>query len=131
MRLLPVFPLAVAVCIYSAACGTTDPLSVCPDSVTVAVSSGLSPAFDWSPRCGIHIISVMQETVDDSARVRWAINVTPPALMTAPMPFGQVPAGANVETAAKPLESGKDYGVRIYRIDPSRVTLVGIKFFRP
>jgi len=47
------------------------------------------------------------------------------------MLFGQVPAGASVETAAKPLETGKAYGVRIYRVDPNRVTLVGIKFFQP
>ena len=132
MKSFPAYALLSIASVSSAACGTTEPLAVCPDSVTVSVSSGLSPVFDWAPRCGIHLMSVMQEgIVADSVRVRWAITVTPPALMTAPMQFGQVPAGASVETAAKPLETGKDYGIRIYRLDPQRVTLVGIKFFQP
>jgi hypothetical protein len=115
----------MAVAIFSlagmAACSdSTSPQDECaPDTkvVTATVTTGASVEFDWSPRCGMALVLVEENSSD-----RWVIS-TDEATWGAPstantiMPkltYGEVLAGTDSDPAL-PLVAGRTYDLILWR----------------
>jgi hypothetical protein len=87
-----------------------DSVQECTGPVTVSVSSGTTPTFDWTPRCSLFLVLVEQGASD-----RWLVlspgaNGIPP-----PVQYGVLPPGASQEDVAIPLAAGQTYDIVLGR----------------
>jgi hypothetical protein len=106
----------VALCCAMAACssGPTSPgasVPECTGPVTIAVSSGTSPTFNWTPTCRLFFV-----LVELGAEDLWGIISDSTNAIAPPVQYGVVPAGARqFDPATIPLQTGQTYDVTLAR----------------
>lgn len=86
------------------------PLPDCTGPVSIEVSAGTSPSFDWSPACRLFFLNV-ELGADD----HWLIISDSTNAIAPPVRYGVLPAGARQRAPATPLESGQTYDVNLAR----------------
>jgi hypothetical protein len=90
--------------------GPGDPLPVCTGPVTIAVSSGTSPSFSWTPACRLFFVNVELGASD-----QWSIISDSTDAIAPPVQYGVVPAGAQQSSSeVTPLVSGQTYDVNLF-----------------
>ena len=101
----------------------------CTGPVTVTVSSGASPTFDWTPRCSVFLVLVEQGASD-----RWLVISYGSNAITPPVRYGVQPPFASQEEATIPLEAGQTYDVVLGRWTgpgPDDGTVIASEEFTP
>lgn len=86
------------------------PVPECTGSVTIEVSSGTAPTFDWSPACRLFFLSVELGAAD-----QWLVITDGTNAIAPPVRYGVLPAGARQRDPAIPLEAGRTYDVNVAR----------------
>ena len=86
------------------------PLEDCTGPVSIEVSPGTSPTFDWSPACRLFFLNV-ELGADDL----WLVISDSTNAIAPPVRYGVLPAGARQRNPATPLESGQTYDVNLAR----------------
>ncbi len=110
----------IALCVVPAltSCSdSTDPgsLPVCGVGVTLTVSSGTTPTFDWNPACRVGFLNVEATGGSD----RWGIMGVNMTNAIAPgVTYGLVPEGAVQAAPPEPLSPGTTYQVGIVVVEP-------------
>ena len=105
------------------------PVGECTGPVTIDVSSGTSPTFDWSPACRLFFLIVELEADD-----YWLVITDSTNAIAPPVRYGVLPAGARQRDPATPLEVGQTYDVNVARWTgpgPEDGVLIGSEFFTP
>jgi len=88
----------------------SDALPVCTDPVTIAVSSGTSPSFSWTPACRLFFVNVELGPTD-----QWSIISDSTNAIAPPVQYGVVPAGAlQSSSGATSLQAGRTYDVNLF-----------------
>jgi hypothetical protein len=115
------------------ACGgeATGPAGECTDdtrAVSVAVSTGSQPVFDWDPAC-----SIAQLNIEEGGGLKWGIHTDASVwndpvqanLIVPPVTYGVVPAGSEQFGPPdvpfgppEPLSSGTTYEITLWRVLP-------------
>ena len=132
---MPTFALVALCCMIVLGCssnatspGATAP--VCTGPVTITVSSGTSPSFNWTPTCRLFFVNVELGATD-----QWSIISDSTNAIAPPVQYGVVPAGARQLTPnATPLQAGQTYDVNLfYWTGPGAQdgTFMGSKNFTP
>ena len=105
----------VALCSALAAC-SSDPTSPsaslpeCTGPVTISVSSGTSPTFDWTPACRLFLVLVEQGAADQWMVISLGMNgITPPVR------YGEQPPSAAQPDPTTPLQASVTYDVTLGR----------------
>lgn len=106
---------AAALSVGLAACSSDPtspggPLPECTGPVTIEVSSGTSPTFDWSPACRLFLLLVEQDAAD-----HWIVITDSTNAIAPPVRYGVLPAGARQRDPATPLAAGQTYDVVLFR----------------
>jgi hypothetical protein len=98
--------------------------------VTIAVSSGTSPSFSWTPACRLFLVNVELGAGD-----QWGIISDSANAIAPPVQYGVVPAGAEQSTSeVTPLVPGQTYDVNLlYWSGPDAQdgTFIGSREFTP
>ena len=82
---------------------------VCAGAVTIAVSSGTSPSFNWTPACRLFFVNVELGATD-----QWTIISDSTNAIAPPVQYGVVPAGARQSSLnVTPLQTGQTYDVNL------------------
>ncbi len=100
----------IALACSSDPAGPDDPIPACTGPVTIEVSGGTSPTFDWTPRCRLFFV-----LVESGAADQWIVLSEGTNAISPPVRYGEIPAGAIEEEPALPLESGQTYDVTVAR----------------
>ena len=127
-------PLSALGCTIVLACSDStslgDAAPVCTGPVTIAVSSGTSPSFSWTPACRLFFVNVELGASD-----QWSIISDSTDAIAPPVQYGVVPAGAQQSSSeVTPLVSGQTYDVNLfYWTGPGAQdgTLIGSRDFTP
>jgi hypothetical protein len=78
--------------------------------VTIAVSSGTSPSFSWTPACRLFFVNVELGATD-----QWSIISDSTNAIAPPVRYGVVPAGAQQSSSDVPsLQAGETYDVNLF-----------------
>ena len=110
MRKLCWIAVVAALACSSDPAGPDTSLPECTGPVTVEVSSGTSPTFDWSPECRLFLVLVELGATDQWIVVSEGENAIAP-----PVRYGVVPDGAVEQELAIPLVAGQAYDVNLFR----------------
>ena len=87
-----------------------DAAPACTGPVTIAVSSGTSPTFSWTPACRLFFVNVELGATD-----QWSIISDSTNAIAPPVQYGVVPAGAQQSTSeVTPLVPGQTYEVNLF-----------------
>ncbi len=110
----------IALCVVAAltSCSdSTDPesLPVCGVGVTLTVSSGTTPTFDWNPACRVGFLSVEEIGGSDLWSI-FGVNMT--NAIAPGVTYGLVPEGAVQSVPLGPLSPGTTYQVGIIVVEP-------------
>lgn len=137
MKKLP-GPLVAALALGVAACADTvgpEDAAECMDDtgiVTVSVGPGLTPTFDWSPRCPVALVLIEEEASDMWAagtdEAQWYDPVAANAIGP-PVTYGVAPSGATYVQDPRPLVSEHTYDVILWRILPASSTATCVERF--
>ena len=143
----PRFRILAVACGLVLACGTNpDVFHIgCGDmDVTLQVGSGLTPQIGWSPDCEVGAVTVLEYAAADTAAEGTALDVAwrirspgndegPNNLLSPSVRYGQVSAGAIVDTPPKALVAGTPYRVflSVYRLGSVTPSEVASAVFRP
>ncbi len=127
-------PLIALSCTMVLACSDStslgDPAAACTGPVTIAVSSGTSPSFSWTPACRLFFVNVELGASD-----QWSIISDSTDAITPPVQYGVVPAGAQQSSSeVTPLVPGQTYDVNLfYWTGPGAQdgTFIGSREFTP
>jgi hypothetical protein len=88
--------------------GTATP--VCTGAVTIAVSPGTSPSFNWTPACRLFFVNVELGASD-----QWTIISDGTNAIAPPVQYGVVPSGARQSSLdVTPLQAGQTYDVNFF-----------------
>lgn len=134
------FLLASSACLASCSTSVTSPsqLPDCTGPVTLTVTEGTTPTFDWTPACRGHFLNVlMADPLPPGAisgNPAWYVqaraevgNTFGPAIR-----YGVVPPDAQSPKAAEPLVKGQRYMVVLWRsVSPSEAVVAGQVGFTP
>jgi hypothetical protein len=83
---------------------------ICSAPVTIAVSSGLTPSFSWTPACRLFFVNVELGATD-----QWSIISDGTNAISPPVLYGVVPAGAHQSSSeVTPLIAGQTYDVNLF-----------------
>jgi hypothetical protein len=86
----------------------------CVAHVTLSVTPGTPPRFDWQPRCAIVALFVYEAT-----HPVWAAEAeTEEAMFGPPVRFGIAPSGVHVTVPPQVLQSGHSYTLVVGWFDP-------------
>jgi hypothetical protein len=97
----------------AAACSEPDDPSDCSGQVTIQVTEGPLPRFDWSPACEVAAL-----TVSNAAITVWSINSgVGRNELRPPVDYGTLPPESFLEFGPEPLQPGFGYFVRLYRLE--------------
>jgi hypothetical protein len=122
-------------CVMALGCSSdsTSPgaaIPACTGAVTIAVSSGTSPSFSWTPACRLFFVNVELGATD-----QWNIISDSTNAIAPPVHYGLVPAGARQLTASvTPLQVGQTYDVNLFYWTgpgPQDGAFMGSKNFTP
>ena len=90
-------------------------ISPCDGPLTITVTSGRTPTFDWTPHCGVNRLIVLPANPPVGLITQgWTVS-SAVGLFKAPITYGVLPNGADRGDAATPLVPGTTYQVIIYR----------------
>lgn len=110
----------------------------CTGPVTVTVTAGVTPRFDWQPACRAHFFDVQYEDPmppDAIAGVPvWYVQSMGQTGSTfgPGFQYGKLPNGGQSQMSANPLIVGQRYQARVWREDgPQNATLAGQVVFVP
>jgi hypothetical protein len=110
--------------------GPGDTPPVCSGQVTIAVSSGLTPSFSWTPACRLFFVNVELGAAD-----QWSVISDGNNAIAPPVQYGVVPPGAEQSSSGvTPLVAGQTYDVNLfYWTGPGAQdgTLIGSLEFTP
>jgi len=112
----------IVTCLIGAAVGScsadrslTASVTPCDGPLTVTVSSGTTPTFDWTPNCGVNRLLVLPANPPPGLITEgWAVN-SASGLFKPPITYGALPNGADPGSAATALVAGTTYQVTVYR----------------
>ena len=110
MRALYGIAIVAGLACSSDPAGPDTSLPECAGPVTVEVSSGTSPTFDWDPECRLFLVLVELDGGD-----QWLVLSEGRNAIAPPVRYGVVPDGAVEDEPAIPLEPGKTYDVALFR----------------
>ena len=89
--------------------------SPCDGPLTITVTSGTRPTFDWTPNCGVNRLIVLPANPPVGVITQgWTVS-SAVGLFKAPITYGVLPNGADPGDAATALVAGTTYQVTIYR----------------
>ena len=108
MRTFRVVALSAALACSSDPAAPDSDLEACTGPVTVHVSAGTSPTFDWEPECRLFFINVERGAGDE-----WLVHSEGENAIAPPVRYGEVPSGATERAPAVPLEPGVTYDVTL------------------
>lgn len=82
----------------------------------------------WTPEGAQQVRVYKGSVVDDQADlVVWSVTATGPNTLVSPIEYGSTrPTGGTADTPAKPIVLGQAYTVVVSRIDPKKVSKLGI-----
>jgi hypothetical protein len=122
-------------------CGgsTTVPLvGACTGPVTVTVTAGTTPRFDWQPACRAHFFDVQYQDPLPPGAISglpvWFVQATGETGSTfgPGFQYGTVPNGGQSQILATPLIVGQRYVAEVWREDgPQNATIAGRAVFVP
>jgi hypothetical protein len=96
-----------------------DALPDCVAHVTLSVTSGSPPRFDWQPHCAI-----MAAFVYEAGRPVWAVSAAQPTSeetrFRPPVRYGTAPSGALVTVQPETLQAGHAYTLVVGWSDPQQ-----------
>ena len=125
--------VVVAMSFSAAACGEeTGPPTPCLDDtgVVLAVATGASPRFNWSPACLAFRLGV----TDSVGTFVWQIDADSGNTLHSGVTFGVVPDGATETIPAAALQVGQRYAVGLFRATgdsvPNEASLLTALAFR-
>ena len=101
----------------------------CTGPVSIEVSSGTMPTFDWTPACRLFFL-IVELGADD----QWLVITDGTNAIAPPVRYGVLPTGARQRDPATPLEAGQTYDVNVARWTgpgPEDGVLIGSEFFTP
>jgi hypothetical protein len=104
-----VWSFALTAC-SSDSTGPDPSIPECSGPVTIEVSAGTMPTFDWTPECRLFLVLVELGATD-----RWIILSEGANAIAPPVRYGVVPDGAVQQEPALPLEAGQTYDVTLAR----------------
>ena len=110
MRTLWWTALSTALACSSDPAGPDTTLPDCTGPVTVEVSSGTSPTFDWEPACRLFLVLVELGGSD-----QWIVLSEGENAIAPPVRYGIVPDGAVEQEPAIPLVAGQAYDLGLFR----------------
>jgi hypothetical protein len=103
--------------LFLVGCGSdkpTDPgKSACFSTVTISVTPGEQPAFNWVPGCRVHSLSVYPDGGVFPNPI-WYVHSVVENGLKPPLVYGQLPEGAHAPSEpypVRPLEPGQTYTV--------------------
>ncbi len=106
----------VSLSVVAAAC--SDPVGTdnsnappCTGSVSITVSSGTTPTFAWTPVCKVFLLLVEATGGAD----QWSVITDSTNGLAPPITYGNVPAGARLNSETPSLASGTPYTVYLFR----------------
>ena len=129
MRISSLVAMSCAIACSSDPTGTGASVPDCTGAVTIAVSSGTSPTFRWTPTCRLFFVLV-ELGADDY----WLVISDSTNAIAPPVQYGVLPAGARQRAIATPLQAGETYDVNLaYWTGPGPEdgTLIGTQNFTP
>ena len=121
-------PMSVGLILSVLGCG--DPAGpdqeACTDqtgTVSVTVTAGLTPSFNWSPACKVAVLLIEEDASDmwgiSSDEATWA-NPAAANVIGPPIAYGSSHSGTTASQAPLPLVSGHTYEVVLWRaVSPS------------
>ena len=90
-------------------------ITPCDGPLTITVTGGTTPTFDWTPSCGVNRLMVLPSNPPPGLITQgWTVS-SAMGLFKAPISYGVLPNGADPGDAASPLVAGTTYQVIIYR----------------
>jgi hypothetical protein len=94
-------------------CSDTLGPSACLSGVSVVVSTGTQPTFDWRPACGVNGLTV--RAVENPDETIWGVG-SPSTSNTVrpPIQYGKIPSGASGTEPAPALVTGSTYRLTLY-----------------
>ena len=100
----------------SCASASQPAFETCPgDTVAVQVASGLTPQYNWAPRCGMQFLEVSPDSGGSPLWVVWAA-LGQTNVLASGMHYGQVSPSSRTVAGPQPLQAGVVYRVRISRL---------------
>lgn len=113
---------AVATCLIcwtvgscSADGSTAAKVAPCEGRLTITVTSGTRPTFDWSPDCGVNRLVVLPANPPPGPITQgWTVS-SASELFEPPVTYGVLPNGADPGDAATALVAGTTYQITVYR----------------
>ena len=87
-----------------------DPVPECAGPVSLSVSGGTEPTFDWSPRCRGFLLLVERDAADV-----WSIMTPGRNGLEPPVAYGTMPSGAELLFGPEPLVAGSGHDVILFR----------------
>ena len=77
----------------AAGCGASEPTAedFCPSTLTLSVTGGTTPTFDWLPACPVRVLRVSGSGSGTFWEVRATAEVYPPAAIWPPVEYGVIP----------------------------------------
>lgn len=110
----------IALCVIAALTSCSDSidpesLPVCGVGVTLTVSSGTTPTFDWNPSCRVGFLSVEETSGSDLWSI-FGVNMT--NAIAPGVTYGLVPEGAVQSVPPEPLSPGTTYQMAIIIFEP-------------
>ena|SRR2546425_375380 len=97
--------------------GAFDPIVACSDSqsVTIHVSAGLKPLFNWTPSCGMSSLQVLPDTGGNWVWALFSGTHSAENPLPSGIRYGVVPPKGIGALEAAPLVRGMHYRVVVYR----------------
>jgi hypothetical protein len=112
------------------ACGGDEPVApppACRESVTLSVVAGPTPTIDWTPKCTVYGLMVIQPQAQMT--LRW--EITSEVGIAPGLRYGQAPRGATVGAAPEVLLAGEDAIVQVYLKGPRGISNASSVVFTP
>jgi hypothetical protein len=101
---------------------------MCSAPVTFDVSAGTVPTFEWTPRCSLHGIRVIDA---DDEELMWQVESTQPGSLASGVVYGVAPDNAVSAFPAKPLVAGTEYRLAGARYVGGGFVAAGLTVFTP
>lgn len=89
--------------------------SLCQRPVTLSVSASATPAFSWTPNCGVTSLRIYEEAAPGS--VVWSIAGANSQPLPSPITYAHSPPGAQELVAPSGLVIGTTYRVSLFVVD--------------
>jgi hypothetical protein len=106
--------------------------------VTITVTQGTTPRFDWQPACRAHFFDVQYEDPMPPDAIAgmpvWYVqSMSQTGSTFGPgFQYGTLPTGGQTQTSATPLIVGQRYQARVWREDgPQNASIAGQVVFVP